>query len=118
MELSLLHASWTQGNALSVSEVLTDRKTELFARNFFFLSFWKVCEEKSQKCVNVEGIAGRDREKDIFSVILYFGAFLAIRQSEGKESEESEGERGEYDPDMIQAKFKPGSLWANTSYML
>lgn len=76
MELSLLHASWTQGDALSVSEALTDRKTELFARNFFFF-FW-FAGKRTQKCVNVERIPGRDGEKDIFSFTLYFGSFLAF----------------------------------------
>lgn len=36
MELSLLHPFRTQGNLLWVSEALTDRKTELCVRNFFF----------------------------------------------------------------------------------
>lgn len=53
MELSLLHASWTQGDALSVSEALTDRKTELFARNFFFFFFFEGLRGKELKNVSM-----------------------------------------------------------------
>lgn len=73
MELSLLHPSWAQGNALSVSEALTDRKSQLFVGTFLFIFFFKGLWRKELK--NVERRPGRDGEKEIISVTLYFGDF-------------------------------------------
>lgn len=121
MELSLLHASWTQGDALSVSEALTDRKTELFARNFFF--FFLVCGEKNSKmCQCWKDTRQRWGERH-FLVYIVFWVFFSLYLEECLEAKwrkvrKVKEREGECDPDMIQAKFKPGSLWANTSYML
>lgn len=111
MELSLLHPSWAQGNALSVSEALTDRKSQLFVGTFLFIFFLRVCGEKNSKmCKCGKETRQRCGERNCLSYLVFWGFLSFYLQACLEEDRKVKEREVECDPDMIQAKFQPGSL--------